>query len=959
MTSRAGNASSRSARAGHSAFAAIVDDDASRRAPGRSAFARSSHTAMAPPGVPPVARGFLVVRVATGSDGGPEPRLALSDTYAADGGVGGRGRAFRRGRARPSILCFPEFVAGDCTSILPSERLRPEQFAFGLTEGDGTRTLGFCRRFLPPGVGPRYPLVACILTKHAWDDLFFEILARVDDRVAAAAADAAARGMIPAAPRRPPTPRTTDPMSPPSSAARAPERPRPPGRRSRSPSRGTARARRSRAFGRSPSRMPPPTARRRRRLARAAALPGRHPGRHARALRGAPPRAPRRPQRLGPPVSVRGGSRRRRDARAGEVAARVRPAPSAHSPRRPHRAGAVPRRAPEPPREGVRGASDGGSVPPRPRLGDVRALPRGPRRDADAPDARAPVGASRGQMRAAGRFDDDAVGRAFRTFMRAAFGAYARHARPRAGDANDLPESAIEAGGSGWTGTGCSRRRRRGVPARCSTSPGTRSGSRYSRGPTSRGEARRPRRRRAGASTGLRPETETKARAALFCARAGTFSREARTRSTATNRSHRRRRRGPFGGLPAPPSATRRRPRRRRDSGAGFFGRRTTRARRSPRRFARGPASAAAGAARAARATRACAEYARDRGAEAYASWPVRRTAAGRARRGAAAGGGAERVRRARYQYAGRGDAGKITREKAGAYENASDALEDGPEDDDERFLRQDGARKPLDARSFVGCLARFRERGERGGAAREGANASEEEEEEEEGEEEEDASEAHRVDSPESGSDALAGGVARCRLAEAAAAASCRSPRRETPREAPPPPPLPAWTATFDSVGRILPRRRRARTRTPPGRTRCFPSWTCSPPPSPSPAAPSATAPGGRRAPPRRPERRREDAPLPLVDVFASPSPSPAAPSATGARRLGAAARSGRRARRRARPREPRGRDAHLVALVRFEEGLDRARAVAPPARRVDIYPGNTSRTRAREPTRRLSNEA
>ena len=148
---------------------------------------------MAPPGVPPVARGFLVVRVATGSDGGPEPRLALSDTYAADGGVGSDADARLVAVAASKHFCFPEFVAGDCTSILPSERLRPEQFAFGLTEGDGTRTLGFCRRFLPPGVGPRYPLVACILTKHAWDDVFFEILARVDDRVAAAAADAAAR----------------------------------------------------------------------------------------------------------------------------------------------------------------------------------------------------------------------------------------------------------------------------------------------------------------------------------------------------------------------------------------------------------------------------------------------------------------------------------------------------------------------------------------------------------------------------------------------------------------------------------------------------------------------------------------------------------------------------------------------------------------------------------------------
>ena len=807
---------------------------------------------MAPPGVPPVARGFLVVRVATGSDGGPEPRLALSDTYAADGGVGSDADARLVAVAASKHFCFPEFVAGDCTSILPAERLRPEQFAFGLTEGDGTRTLGFCRRFLPPGVGPRYPLVACILTKHAWDDVFFEILARVDDRVAAAAADAAARD----------DPRGTAPTAYAANdrshvasflrgaCARAPPAPgkalevpipwyregtafpsvwsfAPPGAAADGASSSSTRFAPLLFQGVTPDAT----------LALFAALlherrvvlSGSDPGSLSAAVRAAAATlAPARWQHVFVPLLPHALL----DVLTAPVPFLVG-LPSRHA------------KAFEalPTEEVFHLDLDSGTFVHFPE--DLDAMPTRPTRELRSALAR--------QMRAAGRFDDDAVGRAFRTFMRAAFGAYARHARPRAGDANDLPESAIEAGGLwlDWDGmlAKAPTRRSRALLDVARHSQWFEVFARERLAAMATVVAAEASGRDDGSSPG---NGNKSACGAILCAGdvreggADAFDGDEPEPPSAATRTLRRL---PGASVGDPSSSASLE-----DSERAFFDVRTTREEDVAAAIRAGSASAAAGAARAARATRACAEYARDRGAEAYASFVRSASAAGASARGALRGAAAgRRDAPARYQYAGRGDAGKIAREKAGAYENASDALEDEPEDDDERFLSRDApgvARKPRDARSFVGCLARFRERGERGGAAREGANASEEDEEEAEGEEEEDASEAHWVDSPESGSDALPGGVARVSLAEAAAAATARlAARRETPPpQSPPPPPLPAWTATFDSVGS-----------------------------NPTPA------------PPREdPNAAGEDALFPLVDVFASPSPSPAAPS--GPARVGSA---------------------------------------------------------------------
>ena len=55
-------------------------------------------------------------------------------------------------------------------------QLEAETYTFVLTGGDGSRTLGFCRRFLPPGAGPRHPQVLCLLSIHPWFSLFSTVL---------------------------------------------------------------------------------------------------------------------------------------------------------------------------------------------------------------------------------------------------------------------------------------------------------------------------------------------------------------------------------------------------------------------------------------------------------------------------------------------------------------------------------------------------------------------------------------------------------------------------------------------------------------------------------------------------------------------------------------------------------------------------------------------------------------
>ena len=132
----------------------------------------------------PLARAFLVVDVIHDETGAPSPRLRFSATYGADGGDGTSDDSDLVKVAASKHFCFPEHVPSDLTSLLPAERARPEQYTFSLTESDGSRTTGYCRRFLPPGEGARYPVVACILSRRTtWFTFFFQHLERAEEHV--------------------------------------------------------------------------------------------------------------------------------------------------------------------------------------------------------------------------------------------------------------------------------------------------------------------------------------------------------------------------------------------------------------------------------------------------------------------------------------------------------------------------------------------------------------------------------------------------------------------------------------------------------------------------------------------------------------------------------------------------------------------------------------------------------
>jgi hypothetical protein len=54
--------------------------------------------------------------------------------------------------------------------------LDPSFYTFVLTDGAGERTFGHCVRFLPPGVGARWPAVLCALSRHDWHATFRDLL---------------------------------------------------------------------------------------------------------------------------------------------------------------------------------------------------------------------------------------------------------------------------------------------------------------------------------------------------------------------------------------------------------------------------------------------------------------------------------------------------------------------------------------------------------------------------------------------------------------------------------------------------------------------------------------------------------------------------------------------------------------------------------------------------------------
>ncbi|XP_026067186.1 DENN domain-containing protein 2D-like isoform X1 [Carassius auratus] len=76
-----------------------------------------------------------------------------------------------------TLFCFPEGV-----NWAPLTEYSSETFSFVLTDVDGTRKNGYCRRLLPDGNGARLPEAYCIISNLACFGLFSKIFDEVEQR---------------------------------------------------------------------------------------------------------------------------------------------------------------------------------------------------------------------------------------------------------------------------------------------------------------------------------------------------------------------------------------------------------------------------------------------------------------------------------------------------------------------------------------------------------------------------------------------------------------------------------------------------------------------------------------------------------------------------------------------------------------------------------------------------------
>uniref|UniRef100_A0A3Q3X739 UDENN domain-containing protein n=1 Tax=Mola mola TaxID=94237 RepID=A0A3Q3X739_MOLML len=76
-----------------------------------------------------------------------------------------------------TLFCFPEGI-----NWAPLTEYHSETFSFVLTEIDGSRRNGYCRRLLPGGKGARPPEAYCIISTLACFGLFSKIFDEVEKR---------------------------------------------------------------------------------------------------------------------------------------------------------------------------------------------------------------------------------------------------------------------------------------------------------------------------------------------------------------------------------------------------------------------------------------------------------------------------------------------------------------------------------------------------------------------------------------------------------------------------------------------------------------------------------------------------------------------------------------------------------------------------------------------------------
>ncbi|KAL0478267.1 hypothetical protein AKO1_008526, partial [Acrasis kona] len=80
------------------------------------------------------------------------------------------------------MLSIPSFCFPDIDLIEPLQHLESKTYSFVLTDLDGSRRFGYCRRMLPTGKGLRWPETYCIISSHPCFEIFNTILNAVEVR---------------------------------------------------------------------------------------------------------------------------------------------------------------------------------------------------------------------------------------------------------------------------------------------------------------------------------------------------------------------------------------------------------------------------------------------------------------------------------------------------------------------------------------------------------------------------------------------------------------------------------------------------------------------------------------------------------------------------------------------------------------------------------------------------------
>ncbi|XP_034027550.1 DENN/MADD domain containing 2Da isoform X2 [Thalassophryne amazonica] len=120
---------------------------------------------------------YLVVVSLKKTDGGSyEPQITYQFPKR-DGMVKSQREEEQKTLKAITLFCFPEGI-----NWAPLTEYHSETFSFVLTELDGSRRNGYCRRLLPGGKGARPPEAYCIISRLACFGLFSKIFDEVEKR---------------------------------------------------------------------------------------------------------------------------------------------------------------------------------------------------------------------------------------------------------------------------------------------------------------------------------------------------------------------------------------------------------------------------------------------------------------------------------------------------------------------------------------------------------------------------------------------------------------------------------------------------------------------------------------------------------------------------------------------------------------------------------------------------------